>query len=155
PNEKATPHATPNGLGRLGGERRRILAVHASQLGSEREFRLHARHFIDATGDGTVGFLAGADFRYGREARAEFNENLAPLQADDTTMGSTITMRARDIGRPVPYEPPPWVQVYRTADEIGLDRKIYHVHKPVYGGYWWLEVCNPFHQIDDNAAIRD
>lgn len=134
---------------------RRIDAVHASQLGSEREFTFSAPQFLDATGDGTVGFLAGAEYRYGREARAEFGENLAPLVADDTTMGSTITMRARDLGRPAPFTPPSWVEPYTRAEDFKHDRQIYHLGKPVFGGYWWLEVCNPYHQIKDNAAIRD
>ncbi len=146
---------TANGLGRLGGEPRRIVAVCASQMGSEAEFRIAGRQFIDATGDGTVGFLAGADFRYGREARNEFDEPLAPLTSDDVTMGATITMRARDIGRPVAYAPPPGIADYRKAEDIGFKRTIYHLNKPVYGGYWWLEVCNPFHQIRDNAAVRE
>ena len=146
---------TSNGLGRLGGENRRIGGIRASQMGSEREFLILARQFLDATGDGTVGFLAGADFRYGREARREFGENLAPVEADDTTMGATITMRARDIGQAAPFTPPPWIQLYRTPEEIGYRKTLYHITQPVYGGYWWLEVCNPFHQIRDNAEIRD
>jgi len=146
---------SPEALGRLGGEPRRITAVRGSQLGSEKELVFRARQFMDATGDGTIGFLGGADFRYGREARAEFGENLAPLTSDETTMGSTITMRARDIGRVTPFVPPPWIQIYKTLDEIGHKRTLYHLSKPVYGGYWWLEICNPFHQIHDNQEIRD
>ncbi|PAX09072.1 FAD-dependent oxidoreductase [Sphingomonas lenta] len=148
------PTATSNGLGRIGGEHRSIDAVVATQMGSEKRLRFEARQFVDATGDGTVGYLAGADFRYGREARDEFGENLAPLIADDVTMGATITMRARDVGRPVAYEPPPWIERYERQEDIGFKRTIYHIEKPIYGGYWWLEVCNPFHQIDDNPAVR-
>lgn len=157
PIDASAPAAQPtrNGLGRIGGEPRRISAIHASQMGSEAEFILTAPQFVDATGDGTVGFLAGADFRYGREARDEFDEPLAPLVSDDVTMGATITMRARDLGRPVPFTPPRGIQLYRTMEEIGFKRTIYHVTKPVYGGYWWLEVCNPFHQIRDNVAVRE
>lgn len=149
-----TPVSTPNGLGRLGGERREITAVHASQLGSERELVLRAKQFVDATGDGTLGFLAGADFRYGREGRGEFDETLAPIQSDDVTMGSTITMRARDCGKPVPFTAPLDIEEYKSLEEIGLNRTLYHLKKPSYGGYWWLEVCNPWHQIDDNQLIR-
>jgi FAD dependent oxidoreductase len=152
--ESAKPVATSNGLGRLGGEKRRILAVVATQMGSEKTLRLVAGQFVDATGDGTIGFLAGADYRYGREARAEFDEPLAPLFADDVTMGATITMRARDVGHPIKFEAPPWIERYEKASDIGFKRTLYHITQPVYGGYWWLEVCNPFHQIDDNAEIR-
>ncbi|MBC8001124.1 MAG: FAD-dependent oxidoreductase, partial [Opitutaceae bacterium] len=104
--EAREPQPTENGLGRIGGGARRILALHASQLGSEKEMIFRAPQFIDATGDGTVGFLAGADFRYGREARSEFNEPLAPMVSDNVTMGSTITLGARDMGRPVEFRPP-------------------------------------------------
>ena len=137
------------------GGPRRITAVHGSQLGSECEFTFIAPQFLDASGDGTVGFLAGADYRIGRESRAEFGENLAPLVGDDTTMGSTITMRARDIGRPAPFTAPPWVAAYTSPDDFRHDRKLYHLGRPIFGGYWWLEVCNPFHQITDNDAIRE
>jgi Pyruvate/2-oxoglutarate dehydrogenase complex, dihydrolipoamide dehydrogenase (E3) component, and related enzymes len=155
PNNVTPPRATPNGLGRVGGHARVIHAVRGSQLGSEKEIIFRARQFIDATGDGTVGFLAGADFLYGREGRSEFGENLAPLVADNVTMGSTITMQARDTGRPAPFTPPPGVRPYRSLADLGLKRSVYHLEKSVFGGYWWLEVCNPFHQIDDNQAIRD
>ncbi len=155
PADVAAPRSTPNGLGRVGGHDRVIHAVRGSQLGSEKEFVFRARQFIDATGDGTVGFLSGADFLYGREARSEFGENLAPLVADDATMGSTITMQARDTGRPAPFVPPPGIRRYRSLADLGLKRSLYHLEKPVFGGYWWLEICNPFHQIADNQAIRD
>lgn len=134
---------------------RRVGAVHGSQLGSEREYTFYARQFVDATGDGSVAALAGAESRYGRDARSEYGEPMAPLVADEATNGSTITMRARDIGRDVPYTPPPWVKAYRSLDDIGPFRKVAHLKRKEYGGYWWLEVSNPFHQIRDNQAIKD
>lgn len=135
---------------------RRVVAVHASQLGSEKELIYKGTQFADCTGDATIGFLAGAEVRYGREARDEFDENMAPIKADTVTMGSTITMRALDVGHPVPYEPPPWVTVYKTEDEIGPKRRVAHIKRPLYGGYWWLEVSDPpYHQIDDNQAVMD
>lgn len=136
-------------------EEGRILAVHGSQLASEKEYVFRARQFIDATGDGTVGFLAGADYRYGREARAEFGEPLAPSVADDSTLGATITMRARRTDRPAPYEPPEWIAPYRRPTDFAHDRRLVNIKKDTFGGYWWLEVNVPFHQIDDSQAIRD
>ncbi|HEY8458346.1 MAG TPA: FAD-dependent oxidoreductase [Actinopolymorphaceae bacterium] len=133
----------------------RIVAVAASQLGSEKELVLRAHQFVDATGDGTVGYLAGAEYRYGREARSEFGEPLAPIEADDSTLGSTITMRAKRIDQPVPYEPPAWIAEYTRPEDFAHDRRLYHIKKDTFGGYWWLEVNTPFHQIEDNQAIRD
>src|SRR5690606_17360271 len=42
------------------------------------EYQLEAPLFCDASGDGIVGFLAGAAFRMGAESREEFDEPMAP-----------------------------------------------------------------------------
>jgi hypothetical protein len=133
------------------GYSRRIASVSASQLQTEKEFVFTGRHFMDATGDGTVGYLAGAQWRYGREARAEFGEHLAPTVASDqAVLGATIPMRAKDFGRPVPYTPPDWIAPYTKPEDFVMDRKLFHAgEKDDFGGYWWLEVNDPFHQIDD------
>jgi hypothetical protein len=49
---------------------------------SGRELRYRAPLFADCTGDGTIGYLAGADYRYGRESREETGESMAPAAAD-------------------------------------------------------------------------
>ena len=70
--------------------------------------------FIDCTGDGWVGYYAGAKYRLGRESREEFGEDLAPPQSDAITMSGclmgnyTVSFRAAASGRPVEYVPPPW-----------------------------------------------
>ena len=134
---------------------RRIVAVRGSQLASEKEFIFKASHFADCTGDATVGALAGADFRRGREGRAEFNEPLAPEIADSQTMGSTLTMRARDVGKPVEFIAPDWIYVYKTTEEIGLHREPNKFNRVDYGGYWWIEVGTPYNQIDENQTIKE
>lgn len=45
----------------------RIIAVVAQQTRTSRRVRLAAKLFADCTGDGTVGFLAGADYEMSRE----------------------------------------------------------------------------------------
>jgi len=49
-----------------------------------------APRFIDCTGHGWIGFYAGAEFRMGQEARAEFGETLAPVKAGVRTMGNSL-----------------------------------------------------------------
>jgi hypothetical protein len=132
------------------GEPGRIQAVDAVQLGNERAYRIEARLFLDATGDGTVGWRAGADAREGRESRAEFGEPLAPETPDDLLMGSTLLFRAREQGHPVPFTPPPWAHHY--PDE---SRLVGRSHRELRGGYWWIEIQAPFHTIHENEAIRD
>ena len=59
---------------------RNISAVEAFSPSSGTRYRLQAPLFMDATGDGTLGFLAGARFRIGAENPDEFGEPLAPDQ---------------------------------------------------------------------------
>ena len=63
-----------------------IKAVTAVQLSSERHFRFESPLFIDSSGDGFLAFSADAEFIYGREAWSQFNESIAPIEADDYTM---------------------------------------------------------------------
>lgn len=62
-------------------------------------------YVIDDSGDGNVSERAGASFRTGREARSEFNEFLAPEQAEKTTMGASLVTLIRDTGRESPFYP--------------------------------------------------
>ena len=77
----------------------RIRSIRAIQLGTEKTFELSAPLFIDATGDGVLGYRAGADFRWGREGRDEYNESLAPEKPDEKVMGNTLFFRAVDTYR--------------------------------------------------------
>ena len=67
-----------------------IAAVKALDLKSNRVVRFEAPLFCDATGDGWVGYWAGADWRMGREAKSEFDESRAPETADGDTLGASI-----------------------------------------------------------------
>lgn len=134
---------------------RTIRRVLGSQLGSEREFSVGADVIVDATGDATVAHLAGAGTRYGRESRAEHDERLAPLEADRSTLGSTITLKARRTDQPVPFVRPPWAYDYSSPTALIADRALHRIGGDTYGGFWWLEVNDPFDQIHDNQRIRD
>jgi len=136
-----------------------IKCVLGIQSMSERTLKLYAKYFIDCTGDATVGACAGAKFRYGREARKEFGESLAPLKADNKTQGSTLLFRAYDIGYPVRFSPPAWSKNYKTPDSLYMRKNWIRIRrvngKREYCGYWWIEVGAPFNTIDDNEKIRD
>ncbi|HVU47435.1 MAG TPA: FAD-dependent oxidoreductase [Terracidiphilus sp.] len=129
---------------------RHIQAIHAPQLGTEREFILSAPLFIDATGDGVLGFRAGADFRWGKEVRSEFHEALAPTEPASGLMGNTLFFRARDTGHPVIFKKPDWAAEFDTEADL-TDRG----HGHFECGYWWIEVGTPLHPIKDNEEIRD
>ncbi|HTV56312.1 MAG TPA: FAD-dependent oxidoreductase [Terriglobia bacterium] len=127
-----------------------IYAVHGAQLGTEREFILAAPLFIDATGDGVLGYRAGAHFHWGPEARSEYYEPLAPLKPTGGLMGNTLFFRARDTGKSIAYDPPEWAARFDTEQDLtGRD------HGHIECGYWWIEVGSPLHPISDNEEIRD
>jgi hypothetical protein len=111
-----------------------IASIRATQLTTEKTFEITGRIFVDATGDGTLGFLAGAEYMSGREAKRVFGEDLAPDESDAYTMGSTLLFQAVDVGRHVPFEPPPWADTY-TEDDLKL-----RDHREVTSGYWWIEL---------------
>ena len=127
-----------------------IQAIHAPQLGTEREFILSAPIFIDATGDGVLGYRAGAEFRWGQEVRSDYNEPLAPVKATDGLMGNTLFFRARDTGKPVTFRRPEWADEFKTEEEL-----THRDHGQFETGYWWIEVGAPLHPIKDNEEIRD
>lgn len=76
-----------------------IHSVTAQHIGNGRELAFYAPLFCDCTGDGTVGYLAGADYRMGREARDEFHESRAPEKADSLTLGASIMWYSEDTGK--------------------------------------------------------
>ena len=67
-----------------------IKSVVVQNIHTSGEILLEAPVYADCTGDGTIGYLAGADYRYGREARWEFGESLAPEEADCFVMGASV-----------------------------------------------------------------
>jgi len=94
----------------------RIAAVLCAQETTEMRYRIAAPLFVDATGNGTLGFFAGAEFRTGSEAKAETGEPDAPAEPNNDRMGLTLMFRARDMGRPVPFTPPGFARKYTEHD---------------------------------------
>jgi hypothetical protein len=89
-----------------------IRAVIARNIADGRETRFTGRWFADCTGDGTLGFLAGADFRVGRECREETGESLAPEKPDGLTMGTSVQWYSEPQDQPSEFPDCPWaVQV--------------------------------------------
>jgi hypothetical protein len=136
------------------GDERTIEAVEAYTLGSERAWRLEAPWFVDATGDGTVAFLAGAEYMYGEEARETFGEPLAPDEATELTLGGTMQFMCKDVGRPVVFEPPSFARKV-TAEELERNRGVnVWQQAPVLGGFWWIEYGGELDTVTDNPEVK-
>jgi hypothetical protein len=131
-----------------------VQGLEAFTLGSEREWRISARMFVDATGDGTIAFLAGASFMRGEESRSTFNEPLAPEAATDLTLGGTIQFMCKELAHPVAFEPPAFARKVKPA-ELRINRRPnVWAQAPVLGGFWWIEYGGDLDTIHDNDEIK-
>jgi len=128
--------------------KRRVKAVRAVQLGTEKRFEFRGEQFIDASGDGIVAAAAGAAFRMGYEASSEFREALAPARANDLTMGASMLFRVRDMGRPVPFQRPEWAYHYPSDESLPfrLTRK---------RGFEWIEYGGTMDSVHDTQEITE
>ena len=109
-----------------------IAGVKALDLKGNRVVQFDAKLFCDVTGDGWVGFWAGAEWRQGREARSEFNEKYAPEKADKGTLGASIMWQSAVTTYDSPFSAP-WAEPYACGKsqlngdwnwEYGLDRDV-------------------------------
>jgi hypothetical protein len=165
--------ATGVGMRRKG----RIGSVRALNVltGERHEFR--GRLFADCTGDGWVGFWAGADFRTGREGRDDFAEPAAPPVADSHSLSTSLTgstVVTRD--EPVAFEAPAWAPKWESCADFDAGPKAtqhslldqapvgFHTLEPGRGRHpesanplnaWWLEVGGMQDTIYDAESIRD
>src|SRR5699024_889648 len=131
---------------------REIRAVTGWMSGSERRLRFEADAFIDCSGDGLVGHLAGAESRRGSEPRSEFDESWAPEHPGEDMLGSTILFYTKDVGHPQRFVPPPFA-VDITATSIPANRVI---RQEMNGcDYWWIEWGGDLDVVRDNERIRD
>ncbi|WP_145946092.1 FAD-dependent oxidoreductase [Paenibacillus sp. Y412MC10] len=133
-------------------ENRTIRSVTGWMMGSERRIRMESPVFLDCTGDGLVGFLAGARYRVGREASREYGEAWAPEEADGITLGSTLLFYTKDAGHPVRFVPPSFAKDIAQTP-IPIKRVIRSGDSGCH--YWWIEWGGELDTVHDNEVIRD
>ena len=121
-----------------------IRGVVVKQIESGQELCLQAPLFSDCTGDGTVGYLAGADYRMGRESREEFGESTAPEKADKMTMGASVQWYSEETERPSAF----------PHFSYGVEFNEANCEKVTMGEWTWETGMNR-DQIRDFEQIRD
>ncbi|WP_256758266.1 FAD-dependent oxidoreductase [Cohnella sp. WQ 127256] len=131
-------------------DERTVEAVIARVSHAETELHLSGITFIDCTGDGIVAALAGCKWRYGTEGRDEFGEPHAPEKASDAVMGSSIHIKAKNVGHPIPFTAPEWAVRYDDPDFFWKRGRGVNP----YSGFWWMELSMPWHTIHDNETLR-
>lgn len=153
-----------------------IKSIQCYQMNTEIRYEFTADIYIDATGNGTLGYFAGAEYYIGREEKAQYGEKDAPEVPDGETMGNTIYFCARDTGKPVKFVKPSWaytfdesffkhryhgdIVVYHDADDVVVLRpdEDYEDHADqlvekydVESGYWWIELGGDWDDIIKQA----
>jgi hypothetical protein len=121
-----------------------IAAVIGQNTRTGKRLRFPGHVFADCTGDGTVGFLADADFRMGRESRAETGESLAPEAADTMTMGASVMWYSVENEEPSTFPDTPWTVQFSDQTCQRETR-----------GDWNWETGMTHHQVDEFEYIRD
>lgn len=156
-----------------------IESVIALEVGTRRRLRFSAPLFADCTGHGWIGYYAGAEYRMGQEARAEFGESLAPVAAGTHTMGNSLYRAVfKEHAGPCTFRCPEWAyqwQQYSDFEERGSHRRTKEIVRPdnfdvpsrgkgrnpgddINGGLlrsWWVEYGGMIDTIRDAETIRD
>lgn len=122
----------------------RITAVVAKHIETGEELCFEAPLFSDCTGDGTIGYLAGADYRMGRESKSEFGETTAPEKADRMTMGASVQWYSVEKQKPTAF---PFFNYGVHFDDNSCEK--------VTMGEWTWETGMNYDQIKDFERIRD
>lgn len=122
----------------------KIKSVTAKHIESNKEMIFHAPLFVDCTGDGNVGFLAGAEYRVGREMRAESRETLAPDRPDNMVLGTSLTWWSKEMENETTFPDCEWAIPF--TDES--------CEKVFNGSNWW-ETGFLYDQVNDAEYIRD
>jgi choline dehydrogenase-like flavoprotein len=128
----------------------RIVSVDAREATSGIIRRLQAPVFIDATGDAWLGYWAGADCRYGREANTEFDEAWpkhgdlwSPATPDNRIMGASVLWNSEKTGQASDFPDVPWAMPVAKQNSA------------INGEWYWEYSANELNQIDDAEQIRD
>ena len=125
-------------------EGKKIAAVLIRHIETSEELWIEAPLFSDCTGDGTIGFLAGADYLMGREAASEYGESLAPETADKMTMGASVQWYSKKTDSPSSF---PEFTYGIIFNEDNCEK--------VRMGEWQWETGMNFDQVYDAERIRD
>lgn len=128
----------------VGKKDNKIEKVIAKDIETGKEYEYHGALFADCTGDGNLGYLAGADYKMGRELRSEFNEDMAPEINDNLTLGATVKWESRELNEPVSFPELPWAVQFTEQTFQKVKRFI-----------WYWETGFHKNQITEAEAIRD
>ncbi len=124
---------------------KRIVSVTGKSITSGKDYRFRGKLFADCTGDGNLGFLSGADFRVGREAKSETGEPRAPEKSDHLVMGTSVQWNSTRMDQPVTFpRTSPWSVSFDEETSVKTSK-----------GDWDWETGALRDQVTEIELIRD
>ena len=121
-----------------------IASVVAKDNSTGKEYLIHGRLFADCTGDGNLGYMAGADYRMGRESKSMTGEADAPEAEDSLTMGMSVQWYTSETSSASSFPDCPWAVQLKENNCI-----------PVTRGDWDWETGLWRDQVAEAEFIRD
>ncbi len=128
----------------------RIVHVNARHIETGEVRSFAAPVFIDCTGDGWIGYWAGAEHRYGREARDEFDEGWeqhgdmwSPAVPDKRVMGVSLLWNSEATATATAFPELPW------AAPVAKD------NVAIKGEWFWEYSRNDLDMFENAEEIRD
>ncbi|MFO7668169.1 MAG: FAD-dependent oxidoreductase [Bacteroidales bacterium] len=127
-----------------------IQSVDARHTHTGEQVRFSAPYFVDCTGDGWIGYWAGAEYLYGREAASEYGEGWdeygalwSPDSADHKVMGASLLWRTYESDSAYQFPEVPWAN--SVVGKFSANT-----------GTWnWEMISDRWHQVDHAEQIRD
>ncbi len=129
----------------------RITAVRGFCSQNSTRYDLRAPLFLDSSGDGIVGFLAGAAFRIGAESPSEFGERFAPSGEFGQLLGHSIYFYSKDVGQPVKFIAPSFAL---KNIEVKIPRYRQFNAKEHGCRLWWIEWGGRLDTIHESEKIK-
>lgn len=132
----------------------RITSILLKQITSEKTYSVSATYFADCTGDGYLGYIAGAGNVWGGQDETNADGLPFELESENFTLGSSILFYKKKLDHPVRYIRPEFAY---SKEEI--EKAITETHKIIsldMNGcdYWWLEIGGDKNTISDSEEIR-
>lgn len=133
------------------GRNTKIKTVTGYQMTTQCFYEISAKYYCDSSGDSILAPLCNAEFRMGREAESEFDENTVVKEADDMTMGMSCLVQGRETTEDIKYIPPEFAMKLGDEDFKHRMPNIYNEAE----NFWYLELGGNRNTIDDTEQLRD
>lgn len=139
-------------------EEHKISSIKAYCSSSETIYEMSAGLFCDATGDGLLGYLGGADYRTGAETVEETGEPFAKYSTSPgECLGSSILLYVKKTEHPVKYTAPSFSMTAKEVEDRIIRIRNTEYFDPEHKDgckYWWIEYGGEKDTIHDNEEIK-